>query len=557
MTTKSKPAGTSYVSTAAEMSQYYTNTQLAAAYVERVLARYVANPFDTIIEPSAGTGAFSRHLGPNCIALDLDPKAPGIIDADFLSWSPTGPLGRTLIIGNPPFRNNTALAFLNHAASLADVVALILPASFCKMTMQNRVDTRLHLVHEEEVPQDAFIYEGKTVHVPCVLQIWERRSEPRQLHALETEHPHFERCSQAEADLVIRRVGAHAGQLKPVDQNWSPQSNIFLRATGCNPKALEERFARLDMSKHARNGAGGGSINMSEIIELYVAALAEEARTVTADPAVSMPRQIAQEVPAAPETQSVDEADRAAQQATPGAPAHCEPNDGVTATAAGGKRNMPEADAAVLFDRVVIDDIAGGAPTREAIARFNSAAAEAQSITITVPLSFRKTSVQNQLDSAFHLVDDIEATVQMVGSNGRPRERRCAIQIWERRAKPRPRPALETRHPDYEFCSRAEADFAIQRVGGRAGRLKMLDDAGSAQSHLFLRAMACSPAELWARFDVIDFDMVRHNTAAVPSIAKSELVALYDASRRLCHTADDQVRTRETCSCGAEEVASG
>ncbi|PHP26522.1 hypothetical protein [Limimaricola cinnabarinus] len=348
MTTNTKPASTRHVSTAAEFSQYYTNAQIAADYVKQVRARYVANPFDTVIEPSAGSGAFSRPLGPDCIAFDLDPKAPGIIKADFLNWTPAVSADRCLVIGNPPFGEKAALAFLNHAAGFADVIAFILPATFCKKTQQNRVDKRLHLVHEEEVPQDAFIYEGKTVHVPCVLQIWERRSAPRQLHTLETTHPHFERCSQTEADLVIRRVGAHAGQLKPLGAQWSPQSNIFLRATGCSPEELKERFARLDMSKHARNGAGGGSINMSEVVALYEAAQAEEARTATVGTAVSMLRQIAQEVRAAPEKLSVEKVDRAAQQATPGA------------TAAPGERKMPKVDAAALSDRVVIDDIAGG-----------------------------------------------------------------------------------------------------------------------------------------------------------------------------------------------------
>jgi hypothetical protein len=90
---------------------------------------------------------------------------------------------------------------------------------------------------------------------------------------------------------------------------------------------------------------------------------------------------------------------------------------------------------------------------------------EAQTITITVPLSFRKTSVQNRLDPAFRLVEDIDATVQVAGSSGLLRERSCATQIWERPAEPRPQPVLETRHPDFAFCNRAEADFAIQRAG--------------------------------------------------------------------------------------------
>lgn len=123
--------------TAKALSQYYTNAQIAGDYVRKVLARYVDQPFDTIIEPSAGEGAFSHHLGPDCIALDIDPKAPGIEKADFLKWTPAAPPGRCLVIGNPPFGDGLALKFIKHA-TFGDVIVFILPKIFRKKTPAKR-----------------------------------------------------------------------------------------------------------------------------------------------------------------------------------------------------------------------------------------------------------------------------------------------------------------------------------------------------------------------------------------------------------------------------------
>ena len=517
---------------AKKFSQYYTAPRIARACIAVVHALYGADYFDTTIEPSAGTGAFSRQLGAKCIALDIDPKVPGIEKADFLQWRPTAPTGRCLVIGNPPFGKKTALAFLNHAASFPEVkvIALILPRIFCKKTQQNRVHNNLHLVHQEDIPADAFTHDGKIVDVPCVLQIWERRPDAvRAKHKLKPRHPDFERCSQDEADLVIRRVGAHAGVLKPLEQDWSASSNIFLRAVGCSRDELKERFTRLDMAAHACNGAGGGSINMTEIVELYEEELVREAALAAAETGLAMLDQPVPDMSGAIAAKDAPvETPRMTEEMA--APALADPVVEVVTEA----RDL---DAQPAPRHVVIETATGSTAARQAVTSFNAAASAADTITLTAPLSVRKMSVQNQLDRHFHLVEDRDGEARVTGPDGHVRSLPCAIQTWERRPEPRPKHALATCHADFAFCGRAEADVAIQRVGANAGRLKRPEEAGSAQSHLFLRAVRCSPAELWARLAGIDFDTVRHNTAAVPSIAKTEIVALYDATRGIAAVA--------------------
>ncbi|GAD57198.1 hypothetical protein MBELCI_3250 [Limimaricola cinnabarinus LL-001] len=186
---------------------------------------------------------------------------------------------------------------------------------------------------------------------------------------------------------------------------------------------------------------------------------------------------------------------------------------------------------------VVLETATGAAATRQTVASFNAAAGTADSITFTVPRSIRKMSVQNRLDPHFHLVEDCDGEAKVTGPDGHVRSLPCAIQTWERRPEPRPKHLLATCHADFEFCGRAEADVAIQRVGANAGRLKRPEEAGSAQSHLFLRAVGCSAAELWIRLAAIDFDTVCHNAVAVPSVAKTEIVALYETTRGIAAAA--------------------
>ncbi|MCZ4262128.1 hypothetical protein O4G76_14880 [Limimaricola sp. G21655-S1] len=330
-------------------------------------------------------------------------------------------------------------------------------------------------------------------------------------HAAKTTHPHFERCTQTEADLVIRRIGAHAGVLKPLKKSWSANSHIFLRATGCRREELIQRFARLDMAAQARNGASRGSIKMREIVELYEEDLAREVATAASRTGLAMQDQ---PVP-----------DMSGVIAAMDAPA--EDTDVEVAT---GARDL---EAQPAPRHVVLETATG----QEAVAGFNAAAGAADIITLSGPRSIRKMSVQSQLDQHFHLVEDRDGAARVTGADGHVRSLPCAIQTWERRPEMRPKHALATCHADFEFCGRAEADVAIQRVGANAGRLKTPEEAGSAQSHLFLRALGCSPAELWTRLAAIDFDTVRNNTAAVPSVAKAEIAALYEATRDIAAAA--------------------
>ena len=273
----SSPAANDNAVTDRELDQYYT-AEAVAANLYLALLRYIDPALHLMFEPSGGTGSFFRLLPPGSRSCDVDPKYSGIETADFLTIKiqTDRPV---CVVGNPPFGKNASLAvrFFNHAAQQAEVVAFIVPRSFRKASVENRLDRTFHLLHEEMVPADAFLFRGKPYDVPAVFQIRVRSAEPRALQPVETTHPDFTFVKTPDlADFAIRRVGAKAGQVHH-DMTASPNSNYFIKSNNGDVEAI---MRQLDFAGDVGNIAGNPSLAKSEIVALYRGyVLAREAGT--------------------------------------------------------------------------------------------------------------------------------------------------------------------------------------------------------------------------------------------------------------------------------------
>lgn len=258
---------------AVRYDQYYTQEQVARALYAEVVRRYDPDLFQ-MLEPSAGEGAFFRLMPSGSLGIDIDPKCPGIVQADFLERRVESGR-RVATIGNPPFGKNASMAvdFFNHAATMSDVIAFVLPRTFRKRQLQNRLHRNFHLVHDQDVPADAFRFMGKPYNVPAVFQIWERRECERALHVTENSHPDFAFTTPDEADFAIQRVGANAGRIHH-DFQRSANAHFFVRVEGRSAKASERVqsiMQMLDFRGAAGNVAGNPSLAKSEIVALYQA----------------------------------------------------------------------------------------------------------------------------------------------------------------------------------------------------------------------------------------------------------------------------------------------
>ena len=253
------------------LDQYYTNPALAERYVSDLAGRYNLAAF-TVVEPSAGAGAFSRPLAKvagGLVAIDLDPVADaGVSFGDFLGEF-TPPKGAPVItVGNPPFgfAANTAIRFFNKAAGWSEIIAFIVPKSFRKASVVRRLAPCFVLVHDEDVPKDGFLVDGIPYDVPCAWQVWERRVQPRQeAHVPDVSELIRYVADPHDADFALRRVGGNAGKVMDADPNLSPTSTYFIRDV-CG--WARDVLTQADWSSTRDNTAGVRSVAKSEIAEV-------------------------------------------------------------------------------------------------------------------------------------------------------------------------------------------------------------------------------------------------------------------------------------------------
>jgi hypothetical protein len=247
------------------LDQFFTNDNV----VDKCLLSLDLLAYDIIVEPSAGSGSFYFKIEhKNKIAYDIEPKFSETICYDFLETEPLLDRGEILVVGNPPFGKNSSLAvkFFNHASSFADTIAFILPRTFRKPSIKNRLGEYFHLVEETILSKNSFhTPDGKLYDVPCVWQVWHKTDKEREKIIVRMEHKDFMFVERKEADFLIQRVGGGAGI---VTKNMNKKEPAYY-----NIKASEEVynvFKKIDWDKSAKyDTAGNPSLSKGDIIEMY------------------------------------------------------------------------------------------------------------------------------------------------------------------------------------------------------------------------------------------------------------------------------------------------
>lgn len=200
--------------------QFYTPLELAEDLVTQTLATipdWQTRPF---LEPAAGTGSFLKALeqcGVKSItAIDKFPKHPNVLPNDYLDFVPAG--SGFVTITNPPFGRNNALSipFFNHAANHSDYIAFLVPRSWRKWSVVNRLDRNFELAWDKDVfvsYQDEF---GNSLsernELRTCFQIWRRSTREREIIRV-PDNSLVEKSSVEEADIAIRVFGFGCGKV--------------------------------------------------------------------------------------------------------------------------------------------------------------------------------------------------------------------------------------------------------------------------------------------------------------------------------------------------------
>ncbi len=236
---------------------YFTRQQVAN---ERIIALKQCITFGTNanwIEPSVGAGAFISAIFKTIetqnvrkvFAIDIKEysfeknEKVEFIKQDFTTFLPpsssstnsivtatNGSAPVFIVVGNPPFGKNSSLAvqFFNHAASFCNVIAFIVPRTFEKPQIINRLDRNFHLVQQEQLGENCFEFEGQIVSVPCLWCVWVKNNflprHPSWSFAVGSKRPLLSvgakesllvsfLPSNVGATMMVQRVGCAAGRV--------------------------------------------------------------------------------------------------------------------------------------------------------------------------------------------------------------------------------------------------------------------------------------------------------------------------------------------------------
>lgn len=253
--------------------QYYTNDEVVAVCVE--LCRPYLKKEHIIIEPAAGDGAFldgfkDARFPNNTLAYDIDSERVEVLKQDFLTTNLSPFNGMLFAITNPPFgrANSLNVKFFNHLAPHSEYIGFLVPISWRKWSIQNRLNSSFHLVSDTDMPLHCFhTPEGVSLDkgiLKTVFQVWEKRPVAREKIKIEN-RGYFIKTSPENADVAFTAFGYKVGRVETDFERVSNTCKLFLKVK--NPQ-ITEALKKIDVKRFTQNSAYTEVISMEEIRSL-------------------------------------------------------------------------------------------------------------------------------------------------------------------------------------------------------------------------------------------------------------------------------------------------
>jgi hypothetical protein len=241
------------------ISDAYFTSRTSAEFCRSILTeRQWATPNSTTLEPCCGNGSLIENLPGKILYSDLHDYGIGATVENYLEAPPKG---TDLIFTNPPFgrAGSLALQFLKKAASECNRLAFILPSSFRKISLLDRVPTTHSLIADYQLPDQSYLLpDGSTRVVQTTFQLWEKGSTPRpKLGKIAPYRSYTKRVPIDEAEFAFRTQGASAGRIL-TGLNYNPASTAFLSGG-------QQRFRKHDWTPIAKHTAGIPAIGLNDV----------------------------------------------------------------------------------------------------------------------------------------------------------------------------------------------------------------------------------------------------------------------------------------------------
>ncbi len=263
------------------LDQFYTNPDTAIRCYDTLKQLVNIDAFDVLLEPSAGTGSFFDIM--DCskrVGIDIDPKTEGIIQTDFFDYSPDISK-KYLVVGNPPFGKVSSLAvkFFNKSAEFADCIAFIIPRTFKRVSIQNKLDLHFRLVYSGDLTVNPCCF-TPPMTAKCCFQIWVKTTEIREKVVYDKTHPDFsflkhgpndtnnQPTPPTNSDFALKAYGTNCGNIVDTELHvLRPKSWHWIKAC-IDVQTLKNRFEQLDFSM-SKDTVRQDSLGQKELIFLY------------------------------------------------------------------------------------------------------------------------------------------------------------------------------------------------------------------------------------------------------------------------------------------------
>ena len=250
--------------------QFYTPVDLALSLTRQIAALVGGLEGKLVIEPAGGTGAFikaAKDLGASrVISFDIEPKAEGVVLGDFLEADLKGISG-AVTISNPPFGRNNSLSipFFNRAAKHSDFIAFIVPRSWRKWSVMNRLHRNFHLILDQDLSidyvDDAGAMVWKKSNLRTCFQLWQRREIEREIVKVQ-DLGLITKVKPEDADVALTVFGYSCGQIRTEFERIPNSTVMFLKL---HDERVLPALRKVDFSRFYKNTAYTEALSLQEI----------------------------------------------------------------------------------------------------------------------------------------------------------------------------------------------------------------------------------------------------------------------------------------------------
>jgi predicted RNA methylase len=249
--------------------QFYTPLNLAHTLVENVEAVLGSLQGKSVLEPAGGTGSFVEAAfakgAKEVISFDIEPLHEKVLLGSFLDQELTRQ--NLITISNPPFGRNNSLSipFFNHAARVSDAICFIVPRSWRKWSVTNRLDLNFELVADQDIDIDYVDSSGELIsdksRLATCFQIWKKTTGARVPVKIK-DMGVIEKVSPELADVSMTIFGYGCGNVKEDFDRVPNTTQLFLKLN--HPQALSA-LRSVDFSRFYKSTAYTEALSIQEI----------------------------------------------------------------------------------------------------------------------------------------------------------------------------------------------------------------------------------------------------------------------------------------------------